>query len=47
MRGKRALVRAARERFFTYEAVTRHLWRLFDDPTRADLRCQQPPVQFF
>lgn len=47
MSGKRALVRAARERFFTYDAVTRHLFRLFDDPASADLHCQQPPVQFF
>ena len=47
MEGKRALAREARERFFTYEAVTRHLFRLFDDPAGADLHCQQPPVQFF
>ena len=47
MDGKRALVRAARDRFFTYDAVVRHLWRLFDDPATADLKCQQPPKTFF
>ena len=47
MDGKRALVRAARDRFFTYAAVVRHLWRLFDDPPTADLKCQQPPKTFF
>ena len=47
MAGKRALIRAARDQFFTYGAVVRHLWRLMDDPEAADLKCQQPPVAFF
>ena len=47
MEGKRAYARAARNDYFTYAAVVRHLWRLFDDPASADLQCQQPPVAFF
>ena len=45
--GKRAFVRAARDAYFTYEAVTRHIYWFLRDPERADIRCQQPPRSFF
>jgi hypothetical protein len=42
--GKTKMVAAARDSYFTYAAVMRHIYALLRDPASAELKCQQPPI---
>ena len=48
-RGKRAFAGAARDAYFTYEAVVRQIFWLFREPRpeTADIKCAQPPRAFW
>jgi len=47
LEAKGAFASAARDEYFTYEAVMRHVWRLLDDPTTAELKCGPPSGVYF
>jgi hypothetical protein len=47
LEAKGDFAKAARGEYFTYEAVMRHVWRLLDDPRRAELKCGPPSGVYF